>query len=185
MSFHPTNPFLAMLAAVGDESEGSSQQEGVVAAGTRTGFSHSKLRLPEFWSHAPAMWFARAETSFRLHGIEDEYVRYAHVSDALPYEAMRLVADIIERPPSSRPFSILKERLLVANQLSPVQRAAKVMAMPELGDRRPSAMLAAMLEFCPPGEDSSAFFRACFLNRLPMEIQVLVKEAEGADLILA
>ena len=41
----------------------------------------------------------------------------------------------------------------------------------DLGDRRPSQMLAAMLEFYPPGEEATAFFRAAYLSRLPADIR--------------
>ena len=54
--------------------------------------------------------------------------------------------------------------------------------MPELGDRHPSQLLAAMMEFCPEGEVNSAFFRASFLRRLPREIRVLLADEVRGDL---
>jgi hypothetical protein len=69
-------------------------------------------------------------------------------------------------------YNILKERLLITNQLTPVQKAAKLMALPDLGARRPSQLLADLLQLCPPGEQNTAFFRASFLQRLPAGIQV-------------
>ncbi len=74
-------------------------------------------------------------------------------------------------PLAERPFSLLKERLLLATQLTPVQIADRLMKMPELGDRRPSQMLAAMLEFCLPGEEDKALFRVEYLSRLPADIR--------------
>ncbi len=73
-------------------------------------------------------------------------------------------------PPAVPPFSILKERLLLATQLTLVQIADRLMKMPDLGDRWPSEMLAVMLKFCPPGEEATAFFRDAYLLPLPPDI---------------
>ena len=60
--------------------------------------------------------------------------------------------------------------------------AERILDMPELGDRRPSQLLAAMMEFCPEGEVNTAFFRASFLRRLPKEIRVLLVDEVRGDL---
>ncbi len=49
--------------------------------------------------------------------------------------------------------------------------ANRLMKMLDLGDRWLSQMLSAMLEFCPLGEESIAFFRASYLSRLPADIR--------------
>jgi hypothetical protein len=74
-----------------------------------------------------------------------------------------LVEDLVEAPPAVQPYTILKERLLMAHQLSPTQKAIKLMNAPDLGDRRPSQLLADLLQDCPPGEQGTAFFRGAFL----------------------
>jgi hypothetical protein len=56
------------------------------------------------------------------------------------------------------------------------------MRLPLLGDRKPSVMLAEMLEFCPAGESSTAVFAYLFLQRLPREIRVLLSEDDPADM---
>jgi hypothetical protein len=124
------------------------------------------------------MWFARVECRFEMMGIAGERLRFCCVADSLPYESLRLVADLVASPPAERPYSILKDRLLLAHALTPVQKAENLFAMPQLGDRRPLDLLAAMYEFCPPGEENSALFQALFLTRLPPEIRVHVEGAE-------
>jgi hypothetical protein len=184
----PTNPFAWDMATLEDVNNGSEQQQQSVAVGTadNAGGSGGVLfeqhllptRLPYFWPHAPAMWFARVECRFEMMGIAGERQRFCCVADSLPYESLRLVADLVASPPADRPYSILKDRLLLAHALTPVQKAEKLFAMPQLGDRRPSDLLAAMYEFCPPGEENSALFQALFLTRLPPEIRVHVEGAE-------
>jgi hypothetical protein len=48
----------------------------------------------------------------------------------------------------------------------------KLLELPDLGNRRPSQLLADLLQDYPAGEHETAFFRASFLKRLPTEVQV-------------
>jgi hypothetical protein len=141
-----------------------------------------RVKLPEFWSHAPGIWFARADLRIEVSHVTSERQKFAYVVDALPFEAPCLVADLVEAPPATNPYSVLKDRLLMAHQLSLVQKAVKLMEMPDLGDRRPSQLLADLLRMWPAGEQSSAFFRGSFIKRLPAELQVHLAHKETADL---
>jgi len=175
-----TNPFLRMMAALDEVEAGGSgnQQEQQMAQHNRSG----NVKLPDYWAHSPGIWFARVELRFEVCGIVSEREKFAHAVNALTHESSRLVTDLIISPPLERPYTILKDRLLLAHQLTPVQKAMKVMAMPGIGDRRPSQLLADMLEFCPAEEEHSAFFRAAFIQRLPAELQVLLDAVEDGDL---
>ncbi len=178
MDFAANNPFLDLLEGFGQNMQQEQQhQQRQAPAQPRYNF-----KLPDFWPHAPAMWFARAQFRMEVAGIATERDMFAYTVDALPYESLRLVNDLLMAPPAERPFSLLKERLLLATQLTPVQMADRLMKMPELGDRRPSQMLAAMLEFCPPGEEGTAFFRAAYLSRLPADIRGHLDGLETGDL---
>jgi hypothetical protein len=75
-----------------------------------------------------------------------------------------LVANLIETPPLEQLYTILKKRLLLAHQLTPVQKAINLMGMPDLGDRRLSQMLAELLQIFPPGETSTLFPEARFCS---------------------
>ena len=56
-----------------------------------------------------------------------------HTANALPYDALTFVADLVTQPPALQPFQRLKERLLLTHQLTTVQMAEKILDMPELG----------------------------------------------------
>ena len=139
------NPFLEMMAAIDGPGDDVQQQQQQVNTERRSG----NIKLPDFWPAAPAIWFARAELRFEVAGILSEREKFAHAVNALPQDATRLVTDLIIAPPADRPYKALKERLLLSHQLSPVQKAAKVLGMPAIGDRRPSQLLADLLEYCP------------------------------------
>jgi hypothetical protein len=67
------NPFLQMLAMVLD---GTEQQQQVAVAAQDTAAA-GKFRLPDFWPHAPGIWFARAELRFEVSGVVNQRLKFA------------------------------------------------------------------------------------------------------------
>ena len=53
--------------------------------------------------------------------------------------------------------------------------------MEPLGARRPSELLAAMLEACPRGQETNIFFTHLFLCRLPAELRIMLGEDDHQD----
>jgi hypothetical protein len=139
------------------------------------------VKLSPFWPQAPALWFAQAECSFTVKKIEAQFDRYCHVVAALPHESLRLVADLAESPPTETPYDDIKTRLVASHQLSDFQKAERLFLMPPLGSRKPSEMMAAMLETCPRGEEKTNLFACIFLQRLPREIRVLLARVVHKD----
>ena len=84
----------------------------------------------------------------------------------MPNDALTLVADLVTQPLLLRPYQQLKERLPLSHQLTTVQMLERILEMPDLGNRRLSQLLAAMMELCLEGETNSVFFPASFLHRL-------------------
>ncbi len=100
---------------------------------------------------------------------------------ALPHKSLRLVADLVESPPTEAPYDDIKERLVASHQLSNFQKAERLFLMPPLGGRKPSEMMAAMLETCLRGEEKTNLFACIFLQRLPREIRVLLARVDHKD----
>jgi hypothetical protein len=119
---------------------------------------------------------------FRLRNVDDEVLKYCSVVASLPHEVLRQVADLLDVNKLVQPYVQLKERLMSSHELTPVQRAEKVMQMPDLGGQKPSQLLAAMLEWCPRGEEGSPFFVAAFLRRLPNELRILLGHDDFSDM---
>ncbi len=159
--------FLRLLAA-------STNQQQPTSVGN--------FRLPQFWVERPASWFAMAECQFHVRRITDEFDRYCVVVAALPLESVRLVSHVLEHPPAVQAYSALKQLLLSTHQLTPYQRMEQLFNVEPLGARKPSELLAIMLDICPRGEEKSAFFSFLFLQRLPREIRVLLADDDHADL---
>jgi hypothetical protein len=114
--------------------------------------------------------------------VEDDVIKYCSVVACLPHDVLRQVADLLDISKLTDPYKQLKERLLSAHELSPIQRAERVMQMADLGGQKPSQLLAAMLEWCPRGEEKLPFFIASFLRRLPNELRILLVHDDFSDL---
>jgi hypothetical protein len=127
----------------------------------------SNCKLPEYWPDAPALWFSRAECSFLLRNVSEQREKFCLVVQALPRDSMRLVADLVETPPAELMYNALKERLLHSHQLTDIQKVDFLVNMPALGDRKPTQLLAAIVEACPRGQENSVFMLALFLRKLP------------------
>jgi hypothetical protein len=137
-----------------------------------------QVKLAAFWPQAPALWFAQAEFTFAVKRVTAQFDRYCHLVAALLHESIRLVADIVEGEPSDTPYDDIKQRLVASHQLSDFQKAERLFQMPTLGSRKPSELMAAMLETCPRGEEKTNLFACIFLQRLPREIRVLLTKAD-------
>jgi hypothetical protein len=117
--FRENNPFLSMIAAVDDEPQaGGSAPPANVEQQQQRVLETGRVKLPDFWPHAPGIWFARAELRFETSGVASERQRFAYTVDALPYETLCHVVDLVESPPADEPYTVLKERLMIAHQLA-------------------------------------------------------------------
>ena len=144
--------------------------------------SNCNLRLPEFWPHAPILWFARTECLFLLRGVTTQLDRFSHLVGSLPHEFMRACADLVETTPAEDPYTQLKQRLLAAHQLTPFQRSEKLLDLPMLGANKPSELMQQMLELCPKGDETSTLFQCLFLHCLPADLRVLLAYLDHSDL---
>jgi hypothetical protein len=68
----------------------------------------------------------------------------------------------VEVPPESEQYTTLKSRLMVSHLMTSYRRAEKLFAMPGLGSRKPSDLMAAMLEVCPHREEKTELFASSF-----------------------
>ena len=158
----------------------NENEEGAGPARDRPESTHT-VKLPEFWPENSAAWFALAESRFRMKDIYDEWTRYDHVVSSLTKESLRLVLDLVTSPPEDDPYTTLKERLQSSHELTDYQRIEQLLAMDALGTRKPSELLAHMLELCPAGEETSKFFAFLFLHRLPQELRIMLGEDDHQE----
>ena len=128
----------------------------------------SNLKLPSFWPDTPVAWFATAEAQFQLRRIHSQAEGFCHVTAALDKSTLKKVVNIIVSPDPVQPFNKLKEALLASHILTDFQKVELILAMELLGARKPSELLADMLELCPAVcRSAEQHFLCCPLPLVP------------------
>ena len=146
--------------------EDQQQQNGADQQQQRPG----KVQLGEFWPQALNAWFAAADLKFEVVHITSKRECFTHAVGAMGFNVLSAVLDLVETPPAVDPYTTLKGRLVLAHQLTPVQKATRCLQVVAGPNQRMSEVLAELLEFCLAGEERTAFFRAAFTMRLPVTI---------------
>ena len=131
------------------------------------------VKLPEFWTDDPDLWFLHAEASFRNSQVTQSRTKFDHVIQKLPQAIMVSVRGLImnSASSSSTPYEDLKAKLVSSYTLSRWQRVNKLIHHPSLGDQRPTALMDAMLALLPDDEVPGSLFLGLFLERLPVEMR--------------
>jgi hypothetical protein len=136
--------------------------------------SSISVKLPDFWLSDPEMWFTQADSIFRRANIKNSLTKYDYALQKLPCEVLLSVRKLALRVRTGAvedPYEQLEEKLTASFQKSPWQRTFELLDMPELGDRRPSVLMDAMLALLPEDVPPNRLFLALFLRRLPADMR--------------
>ena len=93
------------------------------------------LKLPEFYTHNPDLWFLYCEQQFLLRNIKDDQTKFAHAVVSLPNQVVERVMSSISNPPVAGKYNALKSELLRVFTLTGPEWAAQSLNMPGLGDQ--------------------------------------------------
>jgi hypothetical protein len=116
------------------------------------------LKLPVFWVDKPVSRFKLSKSRFHLHGINREQTRYNKLVSVLIKEAVSLALNGVVHPPERFPSTASMQSLLDSHHLSDYWRIPALHKLVPLGGRKPSELLASMLELCPWGPEMFIFF---------------------------
>lgn len=119
--------------------ETQTQQNNTVTAAVA-------VKLPEFWKSDPTMWFAQAEAQFALAGVVQDETKYYHIISKVDKSVITQVADIVQNPPRENKYKTVKERLISRFEVSAQGKLEQLLNDCDLGDMRPSHLLARMQE---------------------------------------
>lgn len=138
------------------------------------------IKLPTFWTKRAEVWFIQAEAQFTTRGITADDTKYHYVVAALDEDTATRIIDLLTSPPSDSKYTALKERLLRTFTFNDRQRAAKLLALPGIGDNTPSQLMDSMLALL--GEHKPCFlFKELFMQQLPDDIQAHLVRSEITD----
>lgn len=138
------------------------------------------LKLPQFWSSQPNIWFAQAEAQFHLRKVTDDTTKYYYVVSALDQDTALRLSDVLAAPPPGGKYNALKARLLSTFGLDRRERAARLLRMSGLGDRKPSELMDEMLGLLD-GHPPCFLFEQIFLEQLPTDIQLQLLKEDFSD----
>jgi hypothetical protein len=154
-----------VLAAAALDSNAAVFQPGGAAGGV----GHLAVKLPAFWTNEPELWFMQAESVFRHAKIKSSLKKYDYVLQVLM--TVKELARRVRTGAVDDPYEQLEAKLTASYQKSPWQKTFELLDMPDLGDRRPSALMDAMLALLPEDVPPNRLFLALFLRRLPEDMR--------------
>ena len=94
-----------------EEFTGDGSMAATAAAGATTAVTNVSIKLPPFWLSNPEVWFAQVEAHFTTPHITAQKTRSDYVIASLSPEVATEVRDLILKPPTDTPYTILKENL--------------------------------------------------------------------------
>nr|VZI35229.1 unnamed protein product [Spirometra erinaceieuropaei] len=123
--------------------------------------------LPDFWQHAPELYFFRIEATFHSAKITRETDKFYKLVEALPPTILSQVQTLLRDPPTDAPYTKLKAELLRLTSVSDRQPYHALVKEEALGDRKPSELLRRMRSLVGNMKIDDKFFKEMFLERLP------------------
>ncbi|GFR93682.1 retrovirus-related Pol polyprotein [Elysia marginata] len=136
------------------------------------------IKLPEFWTTSPEVWFARVEAQFGTKNITQDQTRYDYVVSALDVKTAEEVQDVLVKPPNADKYDTIKKALIKAFGKSQAQRDSKLLNLNGLGDRKPTALLSKITAL---NDDPQTLKRALFLSNLPANVRSILAGQEFSD----
>ena len=137
------------------------------------------LKLPEFWTKSPEVWFARVESQFNTRGISDDQTRYDYVVSTLDVNTAEEIQAVLVNPPSDNKYNTLKNSLIKTFGKSQSQRDFELLNLNGMGDKRPTALLRKINAL---NDAPQTLKRALFLSNLPSDIQCILASQNIVDL---
>ena len=125
------------------------------------------LRFPvlEFFSKDLDLWFFQLEALFIVNRVMTENDKYAVVVANLPFKVVCRI--LMTLATEDKPHTVLKELVVKETDLSDYQRSEKLHALPALGDKCPSELLASIRNLQPMQDCGCYCSRYQFLSRMP------------------
>lgn len=137
------------------------------------------VKLPEFWKTDPEMWFAQAEAQFVLGNVVKDDTKFYHIVAKLDQSVICHVADLVSAPPQQDKYKSIKDRLISRFALSPGVRLERLLGSSDLGDMRPTHLLAKMQELAAGLNVNDDLLKMLFLQRMPHHIRPVLTISDG------
>lgn len=137
------------------------------------------IKPPPFWRTSPKLWFSHLEAQFATGSITTDETKYYYVVAALDEQMLKLVSDIVERPPALHKYQTIRDNLIKSLSESETQQLQNLLQGMELGEQKPSQLLRQM-------RSSNGFalldpvLKNLWLKRLPQQAQIVLAASPGS-----
>ena len=150
-----------------------------LGAPAQQGINAVSLKLPDFWTDKPEVWFARVEAQFGTKNINQDQTKFDYVVSSLDNTTAGEVQAILTDPPAADKYNALKAALLAAFGKTQAQKDSELLSIAGLGDMKPTALLRRLQSL---NSDPATLFRAHFLALLPSEVRSVLAGREIPDI---
>lgn len=106
-----------------------------------------------------------------LANVTRDETKFAHIVAKVDQTVICHIADLVQRPPLENKYKAVKERLIGRFALSPQARLEGLLGTHDLGDLRPTHLLAKMQELSSGLGVESTLLRMLFLQKLPPNVR--------------
>lgn len=149
-----------------------TDENAAVAAGVA-------VKLPDFWKNDPVMWFAQAEAQFALANVVRDHTKFYHIIAKIDQSVICHVADLVTTPPETNKYETVKQRLISRFQVSAQGRLERLLSACDLGDMRPTHLLAKMQELAAGLNVTDDLLKMLFLQRMPPSVKAVLAISDG------
>lgn len=169
----------AAAAAAAEAAAAEAATAGAAAAGAELAAAVS-VKLPDFWEDDPNMWFAQAEAQFHLARITQDETKFWHIIAKVDKKVLCQISDLVSTPPVINKYQAVKDRLILRFALSPQARIEQLLGASDLGDLRPSHLLARMQEIATGLNVDDNIMKTLFLQRIPSHARAILSISDGS-----
>lgn len=138
------------------------------------------VKLAEFWKSDPKMWFAQAEAQFRLARVTNDETKFWHIVAKVDQTVIRHITDLVNDPPAIDKYKAVKERLIARFGKSSQARLEELLGSADLGDLRPTHLLARMQEIASGLKVDESIMKTLFLQHLPAHARAILSISDGS-----
>lgn len=126
-----------------------------------------------FWQKDPETWFLQLEAQFKLGAVTQDETKFYTTISAIDTSILQSVRDVIANPPAENKYETLKQRLISLFAESEATRLNHLLQDTQLGDSRPSQLLAKMRDLAGSNFGDAAL-KSLWINRLPGQTQAIL-----------
>lgn len=139
-----------------------------------------KSQISDFCTDHPRLWFGQFEVIVAS-SKQGENPKSNLVIAKLGKDSIQHVADLVLQPPKEKPYTTLKERLLVVYEESETRKMQKLLSEIDLGVKKPSQLLRRMKDLALDKIPEETL-RILWIGHLPASARAILTVSEVTDL---